>query len=138
LLGRGMLFSYSILFPMKVGCPQHHNTSESFYFTSYSRLIGCSPSQHHSKVGGDLWWSTTANFRFMVLSQPAAEITNVVNYQKIASTQIQVWNWCLIVPFVLNTALSSTLKMFVFLFSLYKIFAFTLPLVQCFLEISDI
>jgi hypothetical protein len=132
LLGNGMLFSYTIHFLMKVGCLHHRTRSESFYYTCYSRLIGCSPIQHLPKVGGDLWWSTTANFRFMVLSQPTAEITNVVNHQKIASTQIQVWNWCLIVPFVLNTALSSTLKMFVFLFSLYKIFAFSLPLVQCF------
>ena len=67
-LGRGMLFSSTIHFLMMVGCLHHHTGSESPYYTCYSRLIGCSPSQHPQKVGGDLWWSTTANFKFMVLS----------------------------------------------------------------------
>ena len=51
--GGGMLFSYTIHFLMKVGCLHHHTRSESSYHTCYSRLIGCSPSQHLPKVGGD-------------------------------------------------------------------------------------
>ena len=51
---------------MMIGHLHHHIRSELSYYTCYFRLIGCSPPQHLSKVGGDLLWSTTANFRFIM------------------------------------------------------------------------